>query len=378
MRIGIAHIEYSRRKGIERHSAELADRIAARGHEVHFHCAECIDTSPSRIIFHRVPMLNIVNSTRILSYAMLGPKGLKLGRYDLTHSHGSIVGCDIITAHSCHRAGMDIRRRFKKNMVGGKMNFGLADRIRLAIEHENCGKRRYKKVIAVSEGVKRELVRYYEVPEQDIVVIPNGVDLDEFNPTNRLRFREPLRENLGILPFAPVLIFVANEFDRKGLGVIIKALPLLKIPELRLLVLGGDNRFPYLGLARKLGVDSQILFLGNVQQISRYYAASDLFVLPTFYEAFSVATLEAAATGLPLLVTKVNGTEELVQGGYNGYFVDRNPESIAGKLQILLSDTGELRKLGANARKSAEPYSWDSIAERTLSVYEEIRHWKSS
>ncbi|MGA9364109.1 MAG: glycosyltransferase family 4 protein [Bacteroidota bacterium] len=378
MRIGIAHIEYSRRKGIERNSAELADRIAARGHEVHFHCAKWMDASLSRVIFHRVPTLNIVNSTRILSYAMLCFRDVKQGRYDLTHSHGGIVGCDVITAHSCHCAGMEIRRRLKEKMLGGRIYFGVADRIRLMIEHENYRKRRYKKIIAVSEGVKRELVRYYDVPGEDIVVIPNGVDLDEFNPANRPRFRDPLREKLGISSVFPVLIFVANEFDRKGLGVIIEALPLLKIPKLRLLVLGGDNNLPYLGLAQKLGVESQILFLGNVREISRYYAASDLFVLPTFYEAFSVATLEAAAAGLPLLVTKVNGTEELVKDGYNGYFISRNPESIAEKVAVLLSDKEKLTKLGANARKSAEPYSWDSVTERTLSVYEEIRHWKSS
>jgi UDP-glucose:(heptosyl)LPS alpha-1,3-glucosyltransferase len=106
--------------------------------------------------------------------------------------------------------------------------------------------------------------------------------------------------------------------------------------------------------------------------MSTYYAASDVFVLPTYYEAFSLATLEAAASGLPLLVTKVNGTEELVREGYNGYFVTRDGESIAEKLEFILSDSQKLRELGMNARKSAEQYSWDVIADKTLSVYEKI------
>ena len=378
MRIGIAYLEYSRRKGIERISAELADRVAERGHDVHFHCTQWRDVRSPKVRFHKVRTVGFPNSARLFSFALLGRSSVQRGQYDVTHSYGNVVGCDVITAQSCHRAGMEIRRRLKEKTLGGRINFGVADRIRLVIEHENFGKRRYKKIIAVSEGVKRELVRYYDVPDEDIVIVPNGVDLDEFNPANRLRFREPLRENLGILRFAPVLIFVANEFDRKGLRVIIEALPLLKNPEVRLLVLGGDNRFPYQRLARQLGVDGQILFLGNVQKISRYYAASDLFVFPTIYEAFSLAVLEAGASGLPLLVTKVNGTEELVIDGANGYFITREPEDIAEKIRTLISDGKQLQALGLNARRAAENYSWDHITESVLSVYQGVLEMKNA
>jgi UDP-glucose:(heptosyl)LPS alpha-1,3-glucosyltransferase len=372
MRIGIAHIEYSRRKGIERCAAELAERIAARGHEVHFHCGHSKPAEDSKVIFHRVATWKVVNSARIATYAMFAQRSLRAGEYNVTHSHGGVVGCDIVTAHSCHRAGMEIRRRLKQKVWTTRTNFGVADRIRLVIEHKNYGERRYKKVIAVSEGVKRELVEYYGVPEGDIVVIPNGVDLDEFHPTNRLKFREQIREQLGVSPVAPVLIFVANEFDRKGLNFIIETLPLVKIPELKLLVLGGDDKSPYLRLAVELGVEEQILFLGNVEGISQYYAASDVFVFPTFYEAFSVATLEAAAAGLPLLVTKVNGTEGFLVDGANGYFISRDPEDIAEKIQLLISDSEKLRTLSVNARRTAERYSWEQISESVLAVYQEV------
>jgi UDP-glucose:(heptosyl)LPS alpha-1,3-glucosyltransferase len=372
MRIGIAHIEYGRRRGIERCAVELAEHIAAQGHEIHFHCGKWKSAEDSRVILHHVPTWDIVNSARIATYAMSAQRSLRAGEYDVTHSHGGVVGCDIVTAHSCHRAGIEIRRKLKEKAPRTGINFGVADRIRLMIEQKNYAERRYKKVVAVSGGVKRELVQYYGVPEGDIVVIPNGVDLDEFTPANRLRFRDRLREKLGISSVVPVLIFVANEFDRKGLKVIIEALPLLKIPELRLLVLGGDNKFPYLGLTRKLGVDGQVLFLGNVQEISQHYAASDLFILPTFYEASSLAVLEAAASGLPLLVTKVNGTEEFVVDGANGYFISRDPEDIAEKIQLLISDSEKLRTLSVNARRTAERYSWDQISESILSLYRQV------
>jgi UDP-glucose:(heptosyl)LPS alpha-1,3-glucosyltransferase len=378
VKIGIAYLEYSRRKGIERISAELADRVAQSGHDVHFHCIRWMDVRSSKVQFHRVRAIAHPNSATLLSFAVLGKASIERGNYNVTHSYGNVVGCDVITAQSCHLAGMETRKRLEEKTMRTEMNFGVADRIRLMIERKNYAGRRYRKVIAVSEGVKRELIQYYGVPVSDIVVIPNGVDLDEFNPANRLRFRDQLREQLQISSDAPVLIFVGNEFDRKGLSFIIEALPLVKIPDLKLLVLGGDDRSPYLKLARKLGVDRQILFLGNVRDISRYYALSDVFVLPTFYEAFSVATLEAAASGLPLITTKVNGTEELVREGYNGCFVRRDSKEVAEKIHVFLQDRDKLAELGANARKSVERYSWDIITEKTLQVYEEIRHSKSS
>ena len=294
------------------------------------------------------------------------------GQYDVTHSYGNVVGCDVITAQSCHRAGMDVIKSLPKKSIKSYLNYGIADRVRLSIEHRNYTERRYRKVIAVSGGVRREIMQYYNVPGKDIEVIPNGVDLVEFTPEHREELREAVRGRLGIGADDFVLIFVAHEFDRKGLESIVRALSIPKLKEVKVLVLGGDNKIPYLQLATKLGVEKQVLFLGSVTDISTYYAASDVFVLPTYYEAFSLATLEAAASGLPLLVTKVNGTEELVREGYNGYFVARDGESIAEKLEFILSDSQKLRELGMNARKSAEQYSWDVIADKTLSVYEKI------
>lgn len=375
MRIGIAYIEYSRRKGIERNAAELADRLADRGHEVHFHCATWMDAKRSKVRFHKVPTVSVVNSARISSFAILGRKSIQGAQYDVSHSHGGVVGCDVITAHSCHLAGIQLLKNLKGARIRTRINFGIADRIRLKIEHENYARRKYKKIIAVSEGVKREIIEYYKVPEQDITVIPNGVDLKEFNPGLREKFRESVRKRLGLSEDDFVLIFVANEFDRKGLEYIIRALPILST-KVKVLVAGGDNKYPYMRLAANLVVDKQVLFLGSVGNVAAYYAASDLFVFPTFYEAFSLATLEAAASGLPVLATRVNGTEELIQDGVNGYFISRDAQEIADRISSLMQDSQKLQTLGANARKSAENYSWDKITKETLKVYDEVVRMK--
>lgn len=113
MRIGIAYLEYSRTKGIERISAELADRIAQRGHEVHFHCTGWENVGTTLVRFHKVRTLDFVNSAKLLSFSVAGKASLKRGHYDMTHSYGNLIGCDVITAQSCHRAGMDAAKTFR-------------------------------------------------------------------------------------------------------------------------------------------------------------------------------------------------------------------------------------------------------------------------
>ena len=227
-----------------------------------------------------------------------------------------------------------------------------------------------KIIISVSNGVKREILRYYDVPEEKIGVIPNGVDLEKFKP-NREK-RKKIREKLKIDKNETVLMFSGHKFERKGLRFIIEALPMIK-DNVRLLVIGKDSPELYKKLAQELKVLDKVIFAGFVPDITEYYAASDIFVFPTAYEAFSLATLEAVASGLPILATKVNGTEELIMEGYNGFFIRRDPKDIAEKLNILIEDDNLRKQMSRNARKTAEKYSWDEVAKRTLEVYEELK-----
>ncbi len=372
MKIGIAYPEYSRRKGIERHSAELADRAAASGHSVHYYCSRIGGDPAGPVTFHRIPALGPTGFARLYSFALLARRQLHEGRHDITVSYCNVVGCDVIVAQSCHRAGMVARVSAAERRMIRQRNWGLSDRVRLWLEHENYTGRRYKRIISVSAGVKRELEQYYHVPPADVEVIPNGVDLDEFNPVHRNTSGREVRKSLLIEAHESVVLFVSNEFDRKGLEFLIRSLPLLRDTAVRVLVLGGDNPHRYRVLARRLGVEGQLIFSGNVDDISRYYAAADVFVLPTYYEAFSLATLEAAAAGLPLLVTRVNGTDEILREGSNGYFIERDPDDVAGKIRRVLGEIRAGRPLGAHARVLASSYSWDAVMRRLLASFAEV------
>lgn len=373
MNIGMAFFEFGGDKGVARAAAELCMRFAQKGHNVSFHCAQLPTHSiHERIKFHRVHALNSFGTLGLASFAYAGGKSLARGSYDVTHSHGNILGSDIITAHSCHKAAMQAARVHARRMQFS--NWGIADAFRLFLERKNYGERRFKKVIAVSSGVKQELMEWYGLSEADICVIPNGVDIERFHPTMKQTVGPDMRKRLGIQPDEFVMILVANEFERKGLAYGIGALRLMKHIRARLLVVGADRANVFRRQAMQSGVADRVLFCGAVRDIERYYAASDVFLLPTYYEAFSLATLEAAASGLPLLVTKVNGTEELVREGHNGFFIRRDAEDIAEHVVNLAEDKQRRAALSTNARRAAEAYSWDRIADQTLQVYEEVCH----
>jgi len=357
--------------GISRYVAEIAERVSVNN-EVHILSAWC-DLSSPNFILHRYSIprkpyfLQIAIS--FLKVSSLARKLYEKFNFDVIHS-SECEGAyqDIITAHSCVRGAYEELKRNNLfidaiRRVRPFVAFGLD------VEKLIYTKRKYKKIIAVSEGVKNELIRYYRLPNEDIAVIPNGVDLEEFKPD--LEKRRKMREKHGIEENEIVLMFSGYEFKRKGLEYIIRALPDVK-EDVKLLVVGKDNQNPYKVLASKLGVLDKIIFAGFVPDISEYYAASDIFVFPTAYEAFSLATLEAVASGLPILATKVNGTEELIKEGYNGFFIKREPKDIAEKINISVEDENLRKQMSRNARKTAEKYSWDEVARRTIEVYEEV------
>jgi glycosyltransferase involved in cell wall biosynthesis len=374
MTIGVAYQEYGRRGGIERASAEIADRIASSGAEVHFHA---MTWEPSaHIFFHRVRVPRWPGSLQLATFAWRAGAQVR-NRYDVTHSYGSVIGCDVVTAQSCHRAGLAAMAGMNK-LAGERPNFGIADRIRLSIERANFAGRKYRKVIAVSEGVRDELIRLYGIPSSDANVIPNGVDLAAFSADRLTPQRSVLRNEFSIGGETPALLFVGNEFRRKNLAAVIKALSCDGMEGTMLLVAGKDRPEPYRALAAGLGVGDRVRFLGPRADMPRVYAAADVFVLPSAYEALSLAMVEAAASGLPVLMTRVHGATEFIRPGENGDFVEPNADAIAASVTRLLAEPERRRVLGAGARESARSYSWDEIARRVMDVYAQVADLRTS
>jgi UDP-glucose:(heptosyl)LPS alpha-1,3-glucosyltransferase len=198
--------------------------------------------------------------------------------------------------------------------------------------------------------------------------VPNGVDCRIFRPDPVARAET--RGELGLGEGDLLALFVGGDWERKGLTYAVDALA--GAPGWHLAVAGNGDPSQLVARARTAGVDRRLRLLGGVHDVRRLYAAADAFVLPTAYETFSLVTYEAAASGLPLLVTRVSGVEELLREGLNGWFIARDASDIARRLNRLNSDPGLAQEMGARARADASRYSWDSMATGYTSVYAEL------
>lgn len=212
-------------------------------------------------------------------------------------------------------------------------------------------------VVANSKGL-RELA-LTSAPSQKIEVIYNGVDTELFRPAPRRT--DGLR-----------VVCVSRLIKRKGIDYLIRAISELRGEDVSLVVAGTGNMERELrALARKTGVADRIHFSGFVphDQTAKLYQESSVFCLPSNNEGMSLTVLEAMACGLPVLVTDVGGSAELLEDGRNGFLLQKqSPSDIAEKLRAYLENPGLLTEHGTRSRQIAETMSWH----RTASAYKEL------
>jgi len=367
---------FNHQGGIERASYELAAALGELGADVTL-IAESVDPpADPPLRWQRVTMPAVPDFVIPAVYPRRATKEAARSGYDILHNQGAcaLMAQDVITAHSCHRAWWEMKFR------GGEAARALLNPLHhvvLATERHNYRPGAYSRVIAVSKGVGRELTHHYQVPPDRIRVIPNAVDIAKFQTADASATRARIRAELGIRPDAFVMLFVGKEFRRKGLAPIVGSLPHLPDSAV-LLAVGGDDQAPFRAQAAAAGVGDRVYFSGHTPRVQDYFAAGDAFVFPTLYEAFALVSLEAAAAGLPLLTTKVNGTEDFVMDGVNGFFIRRDAESIAAAVRRLIDDPALAERMGRAAREGVGAYTWDRIAARTRDVYDEVAEEKGA
>lgn len=365
----MSSFRFNNEGGIERASYEVARRLASSVDMTLV--ATGVDPAPGAdLAWERIAEPRGPGFLVPMTYSSAATRRLSGQTFDLLHNQG---GCalraqDVITAHSCHRAWWNMKFR------NGEAARALANPLHHAVLHVEKANYRpgaFRRVIAVSHGVGREVTEHYDVPPELITVIPNAVDTARFQPTDAEARRASIRHRHGFTDDDVVLLWVGKEFRRKGLAPLIDALPHLPASA-RALVVGGDDQTSYRAQAAALGVADRIVFVGHSSAVEDYFQAADVFVLPTLYEAFALVTLEAASAGLPMATTRVNGTEDFVVDGENGVFIERDGRHIARALTPLVADAGLRRSMGARAQRDVASYTWDAVAERTLEVYRQV------
>ena len=304
-------------------------------------------------------------------------------RYDIIHSQTYLgaFSADVITSHFCERECLRLEKnhtiqiprrgiwqRFKA------LDDSLYRRLMVFAEKAAFGRKTNRARVVVSQRMKEDFIRNYGDSARDILVIPNGVSLEAFTPATKQLWRDSVRKKHGIAGNDLLLLFAGGDWERKGLRYVIEALSLLQRSDVRLLISGrGDERF-YSQLAASKEVSDRIAFVSSSADICQYYGASDVFVFPTLYEPFGLVILEAMASGLPVITSRVAGAAEFMNDGDDCLLLDDPADAgaIADKINLLLSDHELRNSMGRRARITAEKLSWEMVAEKTLQVYNSV------
>ena len=232
------------------------------------------------------------------------------------------------------------------------------------------------KIIAVSDSMARDLVLYYGIPRERIAVVPNGVDIERFNP---LRINgEDLKRKLGLRD-SKIILFVGSLSRKKGIHTLAKAIPLVveRIPEAKFVFIGkGQKGKQILSNVAKDKNGKAILLTGMVPYdlIPKYYAMGDLLVLPSIYDAAPKVVLEAMAMEKPVVATRTGGIPEMVVDGETGLLAEPGDhKGVANAIIDLLSNERSLRRFGQDGRKRVVKYfNWIDIAHKTLQIYYDL------
>ena len=225
--------------------------------------------------------------------------------------------------------------------------------------------------------------RFLKKYEKKIRVIPNGVDTDHF----KIEYsKSECKKSLGLPEKSTVVLYLGALTPRKGPDVLIKSMQIVteKDPTILLLICGtGEMEYSLKNLVKSLHLENNVKFCGFVDEKIKhvYYKAADVFCLPSTVstEVFPLVLLEAAACGLPLIVSDLETFKCIVTNGQNGYFSRKGDvPDLAEKIDYLTHHQKERLSLGSNARSFAEQFSWSKIADMTFDCYCELMEIKKS
>ncbi len=345
--------------GTERQMVELARRLDQSRFRPHLACfhrrGRLLDEIPARIPVRAFPVTGFATPRAIVQLGAFAAWCRSIGA-DIVHTcdlYGNIFGLP-----GAALAGVPVR-------IGNRREILTGDKSRAQLSGQRLAYRAAHAVVANSSAAGDQLERE-GVPPARIRLIANGLDPARFIPAPFI----PARAR----PAAARVVMVANLRAEKGHDTLLTAVPriLEHHPEATFTLVGdGPRRGPLEVLVRALGIASQVRFAGESADVASILREHDLFVLPSRSEAFPNALIEAMATALPVVATRVGGIPEVVRDGVNGRLVPPDdPAALAGAVVALMDDPAQAYALGQAARLDVERhYTIDRMVERFEQLY---------
>jgi UDP-glucose:(heptosyl)LPS alpha-1,3-glucosyltransferase len=279
---------------------------------------------------------------------------------DVLMSLERIYSCDVYRAgDGVHRAWINRRTKFETPLQKLRHSFNRKHQDILRLEKSLLQDRGAGRVIANSLMVKNEIVEIYNYPPEKIDIVRNGIPLDQFQFDSAARQKS--RGDLGLEADELAVLFAGSGWERKGLRFAIEAVQSVRGRKIRLLVAGRGRpgRYPL----------ERTKFLGEVLDLRPIYAAADIFILPTIYDPFSNASLEALAAGLPVITTRANGFSEIMEDKIHGSIIDQPNDMAALRKALELWSEATWRSAARSSiLKRAAQFDISKNVARTLEI----------
>jgi len=374
--------------GAERVLYEQATRLAARGHNVHIltrrlpaHQSDC---GVIRDVKEWRYPVNQDNAVTFFASILGNGKKLfetasKTNSYDVINYHQpfsafavmrSSSSKEIRTVYTCHSLAFEeyVSRNVKQNSFVKNIIYSFHLGARKWIEKKTLAQSDI--IVVLSQYTRNKLLNIYGLPESKITIIPGGIDLERFHPAADKR---EVRERLHLPLEKTILLTVRNLVSRMGIENLIRAMPEIvkSVPNIALIIGGTGPLKNDLGeLSRSLNLEDHIHFAGFIPEaaLPGYYQAADIFVLPTIeLEGFGLVTLEALASGTPVLGTPVGGTQEILSRFDSRFlFQDTRPESIS---RLIIETCQEYR---------SQPDKWQLDSRQCRHFAEKFYSWETN
>jgi D-inositol-3-phosphate glycosyltransferase len=372
--------------GMQVYVRELSRALADQGHEVDVFTRRVSADQPDVIIDR--PGFRVINlSAGPAEPIAKGDLSLYLCSFTrevLRFAETSGTGYDIIHSHYwlSGRVGRVLRRHWGAPHV--TMFHTLAEvknRARIG-ERESDERIRSERliigeadqIVVASAHERQQLLRFYEALDEQIAIVPCGVDLDRFRPMPRAAARAAA----GVTA-RHVLLFVGRLEPLKGVDILIRAAAGLdERDDLEVIIAGGlsdghpEEPGRLRAVAAECGIANKVRFVGpqSQDQLVQLYNAADVTVIPSYYESFGLVAVESLACGTPVVASRVGGLTSTVRDGETGYLIPwRCPEAFLERLELLLGNELLRAHFSRAARPSVERFRWAAIADEVAKVY---------
>jgi len=373
MRIAVIRQKFVNYGGAEQFVSGYINQLASMGHAIHIFANQWTPSNHPNIKIHSVQAIKRNSFLRVLSFAWFAVRLTSSKSFDIVQSHERTWSQDVYRAgDGCHREWLERRARYLPFIKRLFFRFSFFHQLILGLEKRIFENGECKKIIAISEMVKRDILKHYQLPEDRVKVVYNGVQLDRFNPSNRKSFRGELRQQLRISDEEVMILFVGSGFERKGLEYLIKSVQYMKQKNWRLVLVGKGKWKRYLDFASKEN-RRKITHLEPIDEIEKLYAAADFFILPSIYEPFGNSNLEALASGLPIITSRNCGVAEIITPKKEGIILEEPSDSKAmAKAIDYLMDSKTREPMRQSARLLAEKFTQERNASEMLQIYQEL------